>query len=174
MALNKEQLTELIQVVARADKNAPTAFSYEDSQYSYSELNEVLRSELNELAGSYDSYRKNKVLVFELMEKAIDEILPRKVFDNMKHFADVQTYKHGDKPYYRVKTGTLRGRQVVTTGASGGIYEAFKLGEKMFPIETEVQVAAAQVGLMVMLVVKVDSSSYTDVIHIGFEIMTYI
>lgn len=173
MALNKEQLIELVQVVAKAEKNAPTAFSYEDSEYSYAELNEVLRSELNELAGDYFAYRKNKTTVFELMEKAVDEILPRKVFDNMKQFADVQTVKHGDKPYYRLKTGTLRGRQFVTKGAFGGRYEAFKLGEKMFPIETEVQVAAAQVGLEEMLEGKVDFADYTEVINVGFEIMTY-
>ena len=173
MALNKEQLIELIQVVARADKKAPTAFSYGESEYSYKELNEVLRAELKELAGDYQSYRKNKTLVFELMEKAVDEILPRKVFENMKEFADVSTIAHGDKSYYRVKTGTLRGRQFVTKGAFGGRYEAFKLGEKTFPIETEVQVAAAQVGLEEMLEKKVDFADYTDVINVGFEMMTY-
>ena len=60
MALDRTNLVALMKQVAKADPSAPVAYSFGDKQLSYEALNETLRNELNELAGTYALYRENK------------------------------------------------------------------------------------------------------------------
>ena len=73
MALNKKELLELMISVAKADKKAPIAYSFGDAQLTYSAMNEVLRDELQAIAGTYSLYRENKNLLFSLIEETVDE-----------------------------------------------------------------------------------------------------
>ena len=65
--LEKSELISLAKVVARADKNSPTAYSFNNESYDYRTLNETLRRELNEYVGTYQAYRENKNLSFALV-----------------------------------------------------------------------------------------------------------
>ncbi|EJW94452.1 hypothetical protein EVA_17441, partial [gut metagenome] len=76
-----EDLLKLMKTVAKADPSAATAYSYNDKNYSYSSLNEALRLELNELAGSYSLYRENQNVLFSLIEQTLDDILPKRVME---------------------------------------------------------------------------------------------
>ena len=49
MALNRDSLFTLARQVANANPSAPVAYSFEDKNYSYADLDNTLRSELNEL-----------------------------------------------------------------------------------------------------------------------------
>ena len=60
MALNKSDLITLAKTVANADPSSKVAYSFGEDKFSYSDLNETLRSELRELAGTYQLYRENK------------------------------------------------------------------------------------------------------------------
>ena len=62
--LDKKNLVQLMKTVARANPSAPTAYSFGDKQLSYESMNETLRNEMNELAGTYALYRENKNLIF--------------------------------------------------------------------------------------------------------------
>ena len=77
--LDRKDLVALMKQVAKADPAAPVAYSFGDQNLSYEALNETLRQELNELAGTYSLYRENKNTIFELIEQTLDEILPKKV-----------------------------------------------------------------------------------------------
>ena len=57
MALDEKNLLSLMKTVAKADPASPTAYSYDGQTFSYEALNETLRNELNELAGTYSLYR---------------------------------------------------------------------------------------------------------------------
>ena len=78
MALNKSELLKLMKATAKADRSAPVAYSFKGTNYSYDELNETLRKELNEYAGSYQAYRENKNMIFSLIEQTLTDILPKK------------------------------------------------------------------------------------------------
>ena len=54
--------------VAKANPSAPVAYSFGDQQLSYEALNETLRQELNELAGTYALYRENKNTIFSISD----------------------------------------------------------------------------------------------------------
>ena len=72
--MERKQLIELAKVVAKADSSSKTAYSYGDEKFSYAELNETLRKELNEIAGTYQLYRENQNLVFALIGEIIDNV----------------------------------------------------------------------------------------------------
>ena len=79
--LDFNNLVQLAKVVAKADPSAPTASSWNGQSLSYDALNETLRNEFNELAGTYADYRENKNLIFKVIEKTLDEVLPKKVIE---------------------------------------------------------------------------------------------
>ena len=64
--LDRKNLVQLMKTVAKADPSTPTAYSFNGESLSYDALNETLRRELNELAGTYSLYRENKNLKFFL------------------------------------------------------------------------------------------------------------
>ena len=77
--LDRTNLVALMKQVAKADPSAPVSYSFNGENFSYDQLNETLRRELNEYAGTYSLYRENKNLIFSLIEETINEILPKKV-----------------------------------------------------------------------------------------------
>ena len=48
MSLERNELKQLMLAVAKADKNAPVAYSFGEKQYDYNALNDTLREELKE------------------------------------------------------------------------------------------------------------------------------
>lgn len=173
--LNKENLLKLAKVVARADKSAPTAYSYEGANYNYAELNETLRRELNEYAGSYQLYRENKNLIFDLIEQTIDEILPEKMSIAYDKFAEVKQFAQGDKPIFKRKltaNSKLRAKQFITRAGLAGRYEVFRLAnpqEETFEVKTSALGGAAQIGLEEFLDGRVDFAELTQVVMDGIN-----
>ena len=173
MALNRTELGQLMKAVANASKTAPTAFSFGEKQYSYSDLNETLRSELNELAGSYSKYRENKNTIFALIEETIDDILPKRVMEQYGMFAEVKTFGQGDRPVFNRKEGRKRAKQFVTRVGLAGMYEVFKLDKSTFEVNTSAFGGAAQIGFEEFLDGKVDFAEVTSIIMEGLDEVVY-
>ena len=129
--LDRKNLVSLMKTVAKADPSAPTAYSFNGQSLSYDAMNQTLRNELNELAGTYSLYRENKNLIFSMIEETLDEVLPKKVIQQYDQFAEVKTFAQGDKPIFRRPLNNrARAKQFVTRVGLAGIYEVFKLGPK--------------------------------------------
>lgn len=173
MALNKQELQNLMLVVAKADRNAPVAYSFGDHQYSYADLNETLRSELNELSGTYSDYRENKNVLFSLIEKTVEDILPARVKDQYGMFADIQSFGQGDKPVFTRKEGRQRAKQFITKVGLAGIYEVFKLDTSTYEVPTSAFGGAAQIGLEEFLDGRVDFADLLSVILEGLDDVVY-
>ena len=126
--LDRANLVALMKQVAKADPSAPTAYSFNGQSLTYDALNETLRQELNELAGTYALYRENKNFIFSVIEETLDEVLPKKVEQAYMQFAETKTFKQGDKPIFRRKRDARsRAKQFVTRVGLAGIYEVFKV-----------------------------------------------
>ena len=174
MSLNKEQLKELMLTVTQADRKAAVAFSYGEKKFSYDQLNDALRSELKGLVGDYSNYRKNKNILFELIEDVVELNLPKNVLDNMREFAEVKSFENGDKPYFKRKQSAVRGyKNFVTRAAVGGTYEAFRMSSEIININTQSYGGAAQIGLEEFLTGSVDFAELIDIIMVGFEQAVY-
>jgi len=176
MALNKKELIDLTKAVAKASMNPSKKFSYDGTEVSLEALNEIYRNEMKELAGTFAKYRENKYQVFELIETAIDEILPAKVLQNYGLFADVQTYAQGDKPVFKVKISEAskkRAKQFVTRVGLAGRYEVFKLDGYSFEVPTAAYGGAAQIGFEEFLDGKIEISDVFDIVLEGLDEAVY-
>ena len=177
MALDKNNLVALMKQVAKADPSAPVAYSFGDQQLSYEALNETLRNEMNELAGTYALYRENKNLIFSMIEETLDEILPKKVAQQYEQFAETKTFAQGDKPVFRRPLNTrARAKQFITRVGLNGIYEVFKLGpaeRESFEVRTSAIGGAAQIGFEEFLDGRVDFAEVTKIIMDGMDELIY-
>lgn len=173
MALTKNELKQLMLTVAKANRNAPVAYSYGDKQYSYSELNEALRAEMNAMAGTFNLYRRNRLDLFELIQEMIDEVLPKKVLETYGMFAEVKQFGQGDKPIFALKTGKRRAKQFITKVGLAGVYEVFKLDKTFLEVPTTAYGGAAQIGLEEFLDGVIDFGELYEVILEGLDEAVY-
>lgn len=174
--LDRNNLVTLMKTVAKANPSAPTAYSWNGQSLSYEALNETLRQELNELAGTYSLYRENKNLIFAMIEETLDEVLPKKVVEQYNQFAEVKTFAQGDKPIFRRKLGSnKRAKQFITRVGLAGIYEVFKLGknEESFEVRTSAIGGAAQIGFEEFLDGRVDFAEVTKIVMEGMDELIY-
>ena len=177
MALNKSELVKLAKTVASANPTSQVAYSFGEEKFSYSDLNETLRSELRELAGTYSLYRENKNTIFSLIEETIDDVLPKKVMEQYAQFAEIKTYAQGDKPIFTQRitaSAKRRAKRFVTKVGLAGIYEVFKLDGRTLEVPTEAFGGAAQIGFEEFLDGRVDFADVLDVIMEGLDEAIYI
>lgn len=105
----------------------PTKFSNDD-------VKETLVEKIHEIAHDYNSYRRNKNDLFEIMQEAYTEILPKSVEQFIGTFADVRTVPLNSKAQFVVKTGRRRAKQFITAVSLSGVYESFRLDSRTFEI----------------------------------------
>ena len=177
MALEKSQLFTLAKTVAKADPSAPCAYSFGDEKFSYADLNDTFRNEMNELAGTYSKFRQNKNVIFELMEQVIDDVLPAKVLQQYGQFAETKIFNQGDRPVFVQKITTAskrRAKQFITKVGLAGIYEVFKLDGKNYEVPTSAFGGAAQIGFEEFLDGRVDFADVLDIVMEGLDEAIYI
>lgn len=176
MALNRSDLITLAKTVAKANPSSQVAYSFGEEKFSYSDLNETLRSELRELASSYALYRENKNTIFALIEETVNEILPIKVAEQYGKFAEVQTFAQGDKPVFKVKISAAarrRAKQFITKVGLAGVYEVFKLDGKSYEIQTTAFGGAAQISIEEFLDGRVDFADLLEIVMEGLDEAIY-
>ena len=178
MALDRQNLVALMIQVAKADPSAPVAYSFGDQQLSYEALNETLRKEMNELAGTYALYRENKHIIFSMIEETLDVVLPKKVSQQYEQFAEVKTFAQGDKAVFRrpLNNARARAKQFVTRVGLAGVYEVFKLGpteKESFEVRTSAIGGAAQIGFEEFLDGRVNFAEVTKIIMDGMDELIY-
>ena len=177
MALEFKDLLQLAKTVAKANPSVATAYSFGDKSYAYNEMNDTLREEFKELAGTYALYRENKNTVFALIEQTIDDVLPAKVIEQYSQFAEVKTFAQGDKPIFTQKiTNASRRRAKNFIGKVGlaGLYEVFKLDGKSYEVATNAIGGAAQIGFEEFLDGRVDFADVLDIVMEGLDECIYI
>lgn len=175
--MEKKDLIALAKVTASANANSQVAYSFGEEKFSYSDLNDTLRSELKELAGTYSLYRENKNVIFSLIEETINDVLPRKVLEQYGQFAEVKTYAQGDKPVFTQRVTAAarrRAKQFITKVGLAGIYEVFKLDGKSYEVPTTAFGGAAQIGFEEFLDGRVDFADVLDVVMEGLDEAIYL
>ena len=177
MALQFNDMLALAKTVARANPSAPTAYSFGEKKFSYNELQETLRDEFKELAGTYALYRENKNVIFSLIEQTIDDVLPQKVMEQYSQFAEIKTFNQGDKPIFTQKiTQASRRRAKTFIGKVGlaGLYEVFKLDGQSYEVTTNAVGGAAQIGFEEWLDGRVDFADVLDIVMEGIDECIYV
>ena len=174
--LDRTNLFELARVTAKANKTAPIAYSFGDNKFSYSELNETLRKEINEYARTPQLYRENKNLVFNLMEVVVDDVLPVRVNEMYGMFAEIKQFAQGEKAIFTQKVTAAsrrRAKQFITKVGLAGIYEVFKLDGRSYELQTTAYGGAAEVSFEEFLDGRVDFAELIDIVMEGLNDAIY-
>ena len=177
MSLERTELIKLAKVVANANPSSQVAYSFGEDKFSYADLNDTLRNELRELAGTYALYRENKNTIFSLIEETIDDVLPKKVLEQYVQFAEIKTFAQGDKTVFTQKITTAakrRAKQFLTKVGLAGIYEVFKLDGKSYEVPTSAFGGAAQIGFEEFLDGRVDFADVLDIVMEGLDECVYL
>lgn len=145
-----------------------TSFDFSESEkYSAEKTSDLLRAQMNLLAGDYRSFRENKNTIFSLIEQTIDEVLPAKVLQQYEQFADISTVAQGDKVVFvrRItEASRMRAKQFVTQVGLAGRYETFMLDGERLEVKTSAIGSAARIGFEEFLDGRIQFSDLTDVI----------
>lgn len=177
MALSKKDLVQLTKIAISASPSAQYSYSFGEEKFSYEDLNETLRKELREIAGTYSLYRENKNLIFSLIEETIDDVLPRKVLEQYGQFAEVKTFNQGDRAVFTQRitaAAKRRAKQFITKVGLAGVYEVFKLDGKSYEIQTSAYGGAAQIGFEEFLDGRVDIADVYEIIMEGLDECVYL
>ena len=167
--LEMNQLKALAKAAAEANRSAATCYSVNGENLSVSAINDTLRDQFNEIAGTYNLYRENKTKVYSLVETLLDGILPTKVLQRYADFAETQTFAQGTKPVFIRKTGKMRAKQFITKVGLAGRYEVFALGEKSFEVATSAIGGAAAIGFEEFLDGRVDWAELVNIVLEGMD-----
>lgn len=169
--LDKANLLSLMKITANAEPSG--MYSWNGEQFNYAALDDTLRNELNALVGTEDLYEENKRVLFSLIEQTMDDIVPNRLINAYGQFAEIKTFKQGDRPVFKRRTGTTRAKQFVTRVGLAGVYEVFKLGSESFEVGTSAIGAAAQIGFEEFLDGRVNFAELTQIIMDGMDELIY-
>lgn len=156
-----------------AKKQVPVEFAQANPGATVDQVNESLRAELFELCGDYKKYRKNKNVLFEILEETMDEVVPQEVLSVISQFAEFKNYAHGQKPQFKVKKGKLRARKFATRATASGVYEAFRLDSDIVDVETFVIGDAAYIDFERFLSGIEDWADYMEALLEGILFAIY-
>ena len=177
MALDRTNLIALAKATAKASLNPSANFSYEGKNLTFEALNETFRKEMNELASNFREYRRNRDLIFELIEVGVDEVLPARVMQNYGQFAEVKTYAQGDKPIFSTRISAASKARAknnfVTRVGLAGRYEVFKLDGLTYEVPTSAWGGAAQIGFEEFLDGRIQMSDVYDLVLEGMDEAVY-
>ena len=174
--LDRKNLFELAKVTAKANKNAPVAYSFGEDKFTYAQLNDTLRTELNALAATPALYRENMNTIFALIETIVDEVLPVRTIDAYGQFAEIKQFAQGEKPVFVQKVtdaSRRRAKQFITKVGLAGVYEVFKLDGRAFEIQMAAYGGAAQISIEEFLDGRLDLAEMIDIVMEGITDRIY-
>lgn len=164
----RQEISELAKIAY--SKQVPVV---NGKNYSLGSVEETLREKFKALAPNYNAYRRNKLEIFELIEETVDEIAPKNIIERIGDFADVKTYKQGQRPKFKVKKGKNGVKRFITKVGLGGVYERVRLDKAEFTIDTHAIGGAAYVEWESYLDGQMDFSELCELITKGIEEQVY-
>ena len=177
MALKFEDLLTLARTVAKANPSAPTAYSFNGQNFDYKSMHETLKNEFAMLAPDYRAFQTNKNTIYALMEQTIDDVLPARVLEQYSQFAEIKTFRQGEKPIFTqriTQASRRRAKQFIGKVGLAGLYEVFKLDGQSYEVTTNAIGGAAQIGFEEFLDGRVDFAEVLDIVMEGLDECIYI
>ena len=120
-----EQFREIALHAAKG--TAPANFTAEN-------VNDAFIDGLRELAGNYNQFMKNRYDIYQIIIEAADEVMPKRVIDQIGRFAEVQVVGEGQKAIFKRRVGKQRAKRFLTQAAISGVYETFRLDNETFEV----------------------------------------
>lgn len=174
--LSQKEITDLAKRVALFDKrnNAGGITTFSDQKVSYDAMHDVLREQFKLLAGdNMYTYEKNKLTIFQIITETIDAVLPKTVLPTIGRFAEVKTFKQGEKPEFKIKVGRGRGKGFISKAAQASNYNVFRLDTKTVEVPTVAYGGACQIQIEQFLDGTADFSELLQIVMNEMENSVY-
>ncbi len=139
------------------------------TKFSVSDVRESLKAEISKIANDYNSYRRNKLDLFEILQEAYTEILPQYVESFMGKFAEIKTVDDGKKAQFVRKRGRQRAKQFITQVGLSGVYESFRLDKDTFEVSGTAIGGAAYIDFERYICGDEDISESTEILLEGIQ-----
>jgi len=153
--MNKEEVKQL--ALAVYNKQVPSNFSFEDMEGS-------LRDQFRALAPDYNSYRRNALDIFEIIQSVIDQVLPNRIRSVIGMFADVKEVAQGQRARFTLKRGKGNMRRFITRVALGGVYERVRLDTDYIDVAAYAMGGSVYIEFEQFLDGSMDFAELTDLI----------
>jgi len=131
---------------------------------------------MRELSATPADYRRNKNLIFDLIEVQLTEVLPPKVMAQYGQFAEIRTFAQGDRAifYQRItEASRRRAKQFVTRAALAGRYEVFRLDGRSMEVPMGAYGGAANIAWEEFLDGRIQMSDVFDLVLEGLDEAIY-
>ena len=148
------------------NKKVPASFSKDGEQF---DVDQALRDQLNMLACDFNTFRRNKLDIYEIIQEAADEYLPKEVREIMGSFAEIKQVPLGQKAQFNVKKGKTRAKQFITQVGLSGLYETFRLDNASFELGGNAIGGAARIDFERQLHGEEDFNEYMDIVLEGLS-----
>lgn len=109
----------------------PTEFA---NNATKEDVNNAFAEQLNLLAKDKITFMRNAPDIYEILQEAYDEIIPKRVEDVFGMFAEIRQVANGQKVQFKLKKGRRRAKRFITKAAVSGNYEAFRLDTDVFEV----------------------------------------
>lgn len=143
------------------------------SRFSVKDVKETLKEELRALAPDLNTYRRNKLDIFQIIQEAYDEVLPAYVGNFIGQFAEIKTVPNGQKASFIVKRGRRRAKTFITEVGLSGVYEAFRLDVDTFEVSAKAYGGAAYIDFERYLTGDEDLTEPMNLLLEGLEEAIY-
>lgn len=147
--------------------------SPDPTKFSNKDIKATLSEEIHKIANDYNSYRRNKLDLFEIMQEAYTEILPKQVEQFIGSFAEVKTVPLNQKAVFVINTGRKRAKQFITAVALSGVYESFRLDKNTFELGGRAIGGAAYIDFERYLCGDEDIAESTNLLLEGLQEAVY-
>jgi hypothetical protein len=110
------------------------------------------------------------------MEEIITDKLPAKVMEQYGAFAEIKSYRQGERPVFVQKiteASRRRAKQFITKVGLAGRYEVFKLDGRAYEVTTSAMGAACQIAIEELLDGRIDMATLVDIVMEGMDERIY-
>lgn len=136
---------EIIQLALHSARGTAPA------NYTQEHVDNALQEAFKELAPSINQFMKNRFDIFEILMQTAEEIVPKKVIENLSMFAEVRQVPQGVRHRFTQPVGKMRAKKFLTQVGLAGVYETFRLDRREYEIAVTAIGGAATIDFERML-----------------------
>lgn len=121
------------------------------ANFEVANVDEAFREELSKYCSSIPQFMKNRYDLYEIIMENADEIVPKKVLEQIGMFAEIKNIPQGAKAIFKLKKGKTRAKRFLTQVGLSGVYETFRLDTDTVELNVKAYGGAATLDFERML-----------------------
>ena len=143
------------------------------TKYGVEDVQGALKDAIHTLACDWNTFQRNKLDLFEIVQQAYDEIFPKQVEQFIGTFAEIKHVPLGQKAVFKVRTGRRRAHEFITEVGLSGVYEAFRLDSNTFEVGGRAIGGTAIIDFERYLVGEESIAEVTEILLEGLQLALY-